>query len=70
MDWSLKEVENLPKVSYSYVFPYLNEIEKHPEIYEKKALFLDLVCTGINDGLAINDEAIVFIRNQLKKTEH
>ena len=64
---SIFAVENLPKVSYSYVFPYLNEIEKHPEIYEKKALFLDLVCTGINGSLSINDDSIVFIRNQLKK---
>ena len=67
MNWSLKEVENLPRISYGYVLPYLNEIKEHPEIYERKALFFDLVCTGINGRSAINDDVIVFIRDQLKK---
>lgn len=70
LQWTKENLEQLPTISSDYTLPYLNEIANHPEAYERKALFLDLVITGTiydSQTFYINDDAKLFIREQLTK---
>lgn len=69
-NWSQKNMENLPRVSSDYTVPYLEDMHKHPEIYQQTALFMDLVVTGTYhdyNSITVSDEAKAFIRRQLEE---
>ncbi len=51
LDWSLENIRQLPQLSIGYVDEYMMEIRDHPEIYQQKALFLDLVMSLNKDEM-------------------